>query len=153
MTMAYILAVCPNIMGQTGMPSGGVFVATVGAAFAGTLFTALSLTPVREGVFNAIPLSLKKALAAGIGFFICFIALQSAGLVVDHPATLVQMVPFRDVPFHSRGISAFLAFAGTLLTGALLVHRVKAAILIGILATWGSACSVRRRGSTSPIHR
>lgn len=183
-TMAYILAVCPNIMGQAGVPSGGVFVATVGAAVAGTLFmalfanypfalapgmgdlafftfgvvlgmgyswqaallavfidgvvfTALSLTSVREGVFNAIPLSLKKALAAGIGLFICFIALQGSGLVVAHPATLVQIVPFRDVPFHSRGISAVLAFVGTLLTGALLIHRVKAAILIGILATWG----------------
>ena len=184
MTMAYILAVCPNIMAQAGVPSGGVFVATVGAAVAGTLFmaffanypfalapgmgdlafftfsvvlgmgyswqaalfavfldgvifTVLSLTSVREGVFNAVPLSLKKALAAGIGFFICFIAVQGAGLVVAHPATLVQMVPFREVSFHSRGISAILAFVGTLVTGALLMHRVKAAILLGILVTWG----------------
>lgn len=102
----------------------------------GLVFLALSLTPVRESIFNSIPLSLKKAVAAGIGLFICFIALQTSGIVTDNPATLVGLINFKTVSFHSQGIAAILAIAGTLITGFMLVKKVKGAILFGILATW-----------------
>ncbi len=184
MTMAYILAVNPNILSVAGIPRGGVFVATAVAAVVGTLlmafmsnypfvlapgmglnafltfgvvlgmgyswqfallavfveglvFLALSLTPVREGIFNAIPISLKKAVAAGIGLFICLIAMKTAGVIVDNQATLVSMVKFRDVPFHTHGVCAVLALAGTLFTGFMLVKGLKGSILFGILFTWG----------------
>ena len=184
MTMAYILAVNPNILSDAGIPRGGVFMATAVAAVIGTLlmafmsnypfvlapgmglnafltysvvlgmgyswqfallavfvegliFLALSLTPVREGIFNAIPISLKKAVSAGIGLFICLIAMKTAGIVVDNPATLVAMVSFKEVSFHTHGICALLALAGTILTGFLLVKGWKSAILMGIIFTWG----------------
>ena len=108
----------------------------------GLVFLALSLTPVREGIFNAIPLSLKRAVAAGIGLFICLIAMKTAGIIVDNPATLVSMVHFREVAFNTSGICAILALGGTLFTGFLIVKEVKGAILFGILATWiaGMVC-------------
>lgn len=189
MTMAYILAVNPNILSIAGIPRGGVFVATALAAVVGTLlmalmsnypfvlapgmglnafltfgvvlgmgyswqfalcavfveglvFLALSLTPVREGIFNSIPLSLKRAVAAGIGLFICFIALQTAKIVVNNDATLVSLVSFKNVDFHTHGITAVLALAGTIITGFMLVKNIKGAILLGILATWilGMVC-------------
>ena len=108
----------------------------------GLVFLALSLTPVREGIFNAIPISLKKAVSAGIGLFICFIALQNAKVVVDSGATLVDCINFHDVPFHTQGICAILALVGTMLTGVMLAKGIKGAILLGILATWilGMVC-------------
>ncbi len=102
----------------------------------GLIFLALSLTSVREAIFNSIPFTLKKAVAAGIGLFICFIALQTSGVIVDNPAALVQMVAFKKVAFHSQGIAAMLAFVGTILTAVMLVKRWRGAILIGIFATW-----------------
>ena len=183
MTMAYILAVNPNILSAAGIPRGGVFIATALAAVVGTLlmaflsnypfvlapgmglnaflafgvvkgmgyswqfallavfveglvFLALSLTPVRESIFNAIPISLKKAVSAGIGLFICFIALQNAKIVVDSGATLVDIVDFHSVPFHTQGICAILALVGVLLTGVMLAQKIKGAILLGIIGTW-----------------
>ncbi len=108
----------------------------------GLVFLALSLTPVREGIFNAIPLTLKKAVAAGIGLFICFIALRTAGVIVKNEATLVGLISFHDVDFHTQGICALLALLGTLITAFLLVKGVMGAILIGILTTWclGMVC-------------
>lgn len=108
----------------------------------GMVFLALSLTPVREGIFNAIPISLKRAVAAGIGLFICLIAMKTAGIIVDNPATLVSMVHFKNVNLHTNGICAILALGGTLITGVLIVKQVKGAILFGILATWiaGMVC-------------
>ena len=102
----------------------------------GLVFLALSLTPVRESIFNAIPLSLKKAVSAGIGLFICFIALQNAKIVVDSGATLVDILDFHSVPFHTQGICALLALVGILLTGVMLALKIKGAILLGILGTW-----------------
>ena len=102
----------------------------------GLVFLALSLTPVREAIFNSIPLPLKKAVAAGIGLFICIIAMKTAGIVVDNPATLVAMVQFTDVPFATHGISALIALVGTIFTGLLVVKKFKGAILFGILFSW-----------------
>ena len=102
----------------------------------GLVFLALSLTPVREGIFNAIPFSLKKAVSVGIGLFIALIALKTAGVLVNDDATLVALVKFSKVPFHTAGITALLALVGTLLTGIMVAKKWKGAILFGILATW-----------------
>ena len=91
---------------------------------------------MRESIFNAIPFSIKKAVAAGIGLFICIIAMKNAGIVVDNPATLVSMVNFTTVPFSTHGICALLALLGTLATGLMLVKGWKGSILFGILFTW-----------------
>ena len=186
MTMAYILAVNPNILGAAGMDTGAVFTATalasalasfcmalltnmpfvlsagmgLNAYFAytvvlgmgyswqvalaavfveGIIFIALSLTNVREAIFNAIPATLKIAVSVGIGLFICFIGLQNAKIVVDSP-TLVGLFRFKaslaDGTFSSAGMSALLALIGTLITALLVVKNVKGNILLGILATW-----------------
>lgn len=182
MTMAYILAVNPNILSVTGMDKSGVLVATALAAFVGTLcmaffanypfalapgmgvnayfaytvciemnydwriallavfiegviFIILSLTNVREAIFNAIPFTLKQAVSVGIGLFVAFIGLQDAKLVVKSDSTLLTYQRFHD-NFHSVGITAILALVGVLITAVLLVKKVKGGILIGIIATW-----------------
>ncbi|MBR1898235.1 MAG: NCS2 family permease [Oscillospiraceae bacterium] len=182
MTMAYILAVNPNILSATGMDSTAVLIATCLASFIGTIcmafmanlpfalsagmglnaylaftvcigygypwqvallavfiegiiFIVLSLTNVREAIFNAIPLSLKRAVSVGIGLFIAFIGLQNAGLTVNNDSTLVSIVSFRE-NFSTSGICALLALIGVLLTAALHIRNVKGSILIGILGTW-----------------
>lgn len=101
----------------------------------GLIFIVLSLTNVREAIFNAIPSNLKKGVSAGIGLFIAFIGLQNAHLVVNNDATLVSYVDFAG-NFHTEGICAILTLLGLLLTVVLYVKNVKGAILIGIVATW-----------------
>ena len=186
MTMAYILAVNPGILGATGMDSGAVFTATaVSALFAtlcmafmanypfvlapgmglnayfaytvvlqmgyswemaltavfaeGIIFILLSLTNVREKIFNAIPMTLKHSVSAGIGLFIAFIGLQNAKIVVDG-ATLVGLYSFKasvqNGTFSTEGITVLLALIGILITAVLLVKQVKGGILWGILITW-----------------
>lgn len=188
MTMAYILAVNPSMLGPegAGMDSGAVFTATalasalasflmalfanlpfvlsagmglnayfaytvcgsmeyswevaLTAVFAeGIIFIILSLTNVREALFNAIPATLKIAVAVGIGLFITFIGLQNAHIVVDS-STLVTVFSFRGSveagTFQSEGITVLLALVGIIITSVLLIKRVKGNILIGILATW-----------------
>ena len=194
MTMAYILAVNPNILSVAGMDRGAVFTATalaslvatlLMAAFAnypfvlapgmglnayfaytvvlqmgytwqmalaavfveGLIFIALSLTNVREAIFNAIPMNLKHAVSAGIGLFIAFIGLQNAKIVVES-ATLVSVFSFKGSlkagTFNSVGITVLLALIGVLITGILVVKNVKGNILWGILITWilGIICEV-----------
>ena len=187
MTMAYILAVNPNILGETGMDSGAVFTATALAALVATLlmaafanypfvlapgmglnayfaytvviqmgytwkmalaavflegliFIVLSLTSVREAIFNAIPMNLKHAVSAGIGLFIAFIGLQNAKVVVGS-STLVSMYSFKtaiaDGTFQTVGITVLLALIGILITGTMVVKNIKGNILWGILITWG----------------
>ena len=101
----------------------------------GLIFIVLSLTNVREAIFNAIPLQLKKGVSVGIGLFIAFIGLQNAGIVVNNDSTLVSIVDF-TADFHTSGISALLAVIGIFIIAALYVKKVKGAILIGIFATW-----------------
>ena len=101
----------------------------------GLIFIVLSLTNVREAIFNAIPLPLKRAVSVGIGLFIAFIGLQNAGICVDG-STLVELTDF-TVNFSSAGISALLAILGLLLTAILYIKQVRGAILVGILGTWG----------------
>lgn len=106
----------------------------------GLIFILLSLTNVREAIFNAIPMPLKHAVSAGIGLFIAFIGLQNAKLVVDHGATLVTYFSFKGSieggTFNTVGITVLLAMVGVLITGILVVKKVKGNILWGILATW-----------------
>lgn len=94
----------------------------------GIIFIILTLTNVREAIVNAIPKSLRNAIGAGIGLFIAFIGLESAGVIVPDPATLVAL---GDI---TSG-SALLALIGIILTGFLYARNVPGAILIGILAT------------------
>lgn len=101
----------------------------------GVIFIALSLTSVREAIFNAIPSELKKGVSAGIGLFIAFIGLQGAHLVVNSDSTLLTYVNFRG-NFHTEGICAILALIGLFLTAVLYAKGVKGAILVGIVATW-----------------
>ena len=101
----------------------------------GLIFILLSLTKVREAIFNAIPLSLKQAVSVGIGLFIAFIGLQGAGLSVNEDSTLVTMGSFVD-NFNTSGICALLAIIGTIGMAIMYIKKVKGSILIGILATW-----------------
>lgn len=100
----------------------------------GLIFILLSLTNVREAIFNAIPTQLKKGVSVGIGLFVAFIGLQDAGIIVDG-STLVTVVDF-TADFRTAGISALLALIGLLLIGILYVKKVKGSILIGIVVTW-----------------
>ena len=106
----------------------------------GLFFIVLSLTKVRESIFNSIPMNLKHAVSVGIGLFITFIGLQNAKVVVDNGSTLVGMFSFKASieagTFSAEGITVLLAIVGTLITGAFLVKNIKGGILWGILVTW-----------------
>ena len=110
------------------------------AVFAeGLVFILLSLTNVREAIFNAIPQTLKYGVSVGIGLFICFIGLQNAHIAVDS-ATLVTIFSFSQSvkagTFNSEGITVLLALIGIIITGYLVIKGVKGNILIGIFVTW-----------------
>ena len=175
LTMAYILAVNPNILGETGMDKGALFTTTVlmaalptlfmglyaklplalapgmglNAFFAytvcmvmgyswqfaltavfleGLVFLLLTVTNLREKIVDVLPDTLKKAISAGIGLYIAFIGLKSAGIIVNNEATLVSL---GDI----SGGSALLGLIGIVLTSILLVKGVKGALLFGILLT------------------
>ena len=100
----------------------------------GIIFIVLTLTNVREKVVNAIPLALQVAVYAGIGFFIAFIGMNNAKLVVAHKVTLVTLGHFTDP-------RVLICLFGLLLTAAMMQRGVKGAILWGILActliAWG----------------
>ena len=95
----------------------------------GLIFILLSLTGIRTKLFNAIPLTLKYAVGAGIGLFILFIGMQNAGVVVSNPATFVGMGDFTQS-------APALAILGLIITIVLLMRKVKGALLIGIFITW-----------------
>ena len=198
MTMAYILAVNPSILSETGMDQGAVFTATAVASLLGTLFMSLfanypfalapgmglnayfaytvvlgmgynwetaltavfieglifivlSLTNVREAIFNAIPMNLKAAVSVGIGLFIAFIGLQNAKIVIGG-STLLQLFSVEDyntlngveASINDVGITVLLAVIGILITGILVIKNIKGNILWGILITWllGIVCQL-----------
>lgn len=175
LTMAYILAVNPQILGATGMDRGAQFTITaiasgcatlvmgwlshlplamapgmgVNAFFAytvcnamgyswkfallavfleGVLFLILTVTSLRERIIEAIPLSLKRAIGCGIGFFILFIGLRNGEVLVNSEATLVQL---GDVTVGN----ALLTVIGVAITSMLFVLRVPGVFLIGIFVT------------------
>jgi Permeases len=94
----------------------------------GIIFVILTLTNVREAIVNAIPSSLRKAIGAGIGLFIALIGLKGGGIVVDDPATLVNLGDLTSGP-------ALLSVIGLVLTGALVILKVPGALLVGIVVT------------------
>jgi AGZA family xanthine/uracil permease-like MFS transporter len=181
LTMVYIVAVNPAILGEAGLPVGAVAVATcLAAGFAsllmglaantplalapgmglnayftytvvkgmgvpwetalgcvflsGAAFLVLTLVGVRQLIVGAIPRSLFAAVAGGIGLFIAFIGLKDAGVIVSSPATTVALGDMASP-------TAALSLIGVVLIAVLQAWRVKAAILIGIvaisLASWG----------------
>lgn len=191
MTMAYILAVNPNILSAAGMDANAVLIATALASFVGTalmallanypfalapgmglnayfaftvvlgkgyswqiallavfveglIFIVLSLTNVREAIFNAIPMTLKSAVSVGIGLFIAFIGLQNAKIIINDDTTLLTYQKFAGEEFSTVGITALLALIGILITAVLLIKNVKGGILFGILITWvlGMICEL-----------
>ncbi|UDM16848.1 NCS2 family permease [Vogesella sp. XCS3] len=102
--------------------------AALGAVFiSGIVFLAVSLFKVREAIVNAIPQSLKFAISAGVGLFLAIIALKNAGVVVDHPATLLTMGNMHDP-------KVLLAILGFFIIVALEYRKVHGSIIIGVLA-------------------
>lgn len=175
LTMAYILAVNPSILSETGMDKGALFTTTVimsalptifmglyaklplalapgmglNAFFAytvcmimgyswqfaltavfleGLVFILLTVTNLREKIVDVIPETLKNAISAGIGLYIAFIGLKSAGIIVNNEATLVSLGNLASG-------SALLGAIGIVLTSVLLVKNIKGALLFGILLT------------------
>ncbi len=173
-TMAYIIFVNPNILGDAGMDKGALITVTCLASFVGTIITALwvnvpfamapgmglnaffaytlvigqgatwqealgvvffsgvvfllfTLIGVREKVIEAIPVSLRVAVSAGIGVFIAFIGMQNMGLVVSNPATIVGLGPLTK--------PVIFGMAGLILIAILEIKKVKGALLIGILTS------------------
>lgn len=201
MTMAYILAVNPNILSASGMDRGAVFTATALASFLGSclmallsnypfvlapgmglnayfaytvvlgmgytwqmalaavfveglIFIVMSLTNVREAIFNAIPMNLKHAVSVGIGLFIAFIGLQNAHIVVNNDSTLLGLFSFKgsmeDGTFIYEGITVLLAIIGILVTAIFLIKNIKGGILWGILITWGLGILCQFTGLYTP---
>lgn len=103
----------------------------------GIIFILMTITGLREKIVEAMPLSLRRAIAPGIGLFIAFIGMSNAGIIVSSPATIATL---GDI--HSPQV--LLALAGTLLCAVLSHHRITGALLIGILATAaaGICCGV-----------
>ena len=110
---------------------GHAWQTALGAVFlSGVLFVILSVLPVREWLINSIPRTLKMAISAGIGLFLGIIALKNAGIVVDHPATLVTLGDM-------SAAAALLAMLGFVLIVALSHRQVPGAVIIGILVVTG----------------
>lgn len=101
----------------------------------GLIFILLSVTNVREALFNAIPLSLKHGASVGIGLFIAFIGMQNAGIIVNNDSTLVGIISFRT-DFSTAGICALLGLLGTILIGILFIKNIRGYVLIGMSLTW-----------------
>ena len=113
----------------------------------GIIFIVISMTRIREAVFNAIPQTLKVGVTVGIGFFLCFIGLQNAHVVVGG-STLVELFSFKDSlvngTFNYEGITVLLALVGILITAIMIIKNVKGGMLWGIVATWvlGMLCQL-----------
>ena len=175
LTMAYILAVNPNILGDTGMDKGALFTTTVAISAAATIlmavyaklpfalapgmglnaffaytvcailgyswqfaltavflegiiFILLTATNLREKIVYIIPDTLKDSISVGIGIFIAFIGLKSAGVVIHNDATLVCMGDLTSG-------SALVCIIGIIVSALLLVKKVTGALMLGIIIT------------------
>lgn len=117
----------------------------------GLIFIVLSVTNVREAIFNAIPIQLKRGVSVGIGLFVAFIGFQNAGLIVNSDSTLVTVVDF-TANFNTAGICAVLAVLGTFIIAILHIKGVKGSILIGIFITWilGILCQLTGLYTVTP---
>ncbi len=120
----------------------------------GIIFIILSLTNIREAIFNAIPVTLKYAVTAGIGLFIAFLGLKNANLIVANSSTYVSVFSFKEAmetgTIYSQGVGAILAFLGILVTGIMMGRKVKGNILWGILITWGVGILLQLMGVYQP---
>lgn len=94
----------------------------------GILFILLTITNVRKLIVDAIPMNLKRAIGAGIGLYIAFIGLKSAGIIVSSDSTSVTLGPLSDS-------TSLLAIIGLLLTSVLVILKVRGGMLLGILVT------------------
>ena len=94
----------------------------------GVLFILLTITNVRKLIVDAIPMNLKRAIGAGIGLYIAFIGLKSAGIIVSSDSTSVTLGPLSDS-------TSILAIIGLLLTSVLVILKVRGGMLLGILVT------------------
>ena len=104
----------------------------------GMIFYLLSASSIREKIINAIPMQLKYAMGAGIGLYITLIAFKNACIIQDHPVTFLTVQNFFGPQFHTAGISALLALGGVLFSAYLMHRNIAAALLFGILGTWGA---------------
>ena len=111
-------------------------VALAAVCVEGLIFIVLTLTSIREMVVNTIPKSLKIGISAGIGLFITFIGLLSAGIIVKNDATTVALGSFKN------NIPALLSMAGLFIMAALTCFNVKGALLIGIIIITGAAAAL-----------
>jgi AGZA family xanthine/uracil permease-like MFS transporter len=124
----FVFTVVPELGGNWQLALALVFISCV-------LFFALSLSPLRAWLIDAIPMSLKLGIAAGIGLFLALIGLQNAGIVADHPVTLVTLGDLSKP-------QALLAAAGFLVIASLAVRKVPGAIIIGVLAVTIAAAAL-----------
>ncbi len=102
----------------------------------GAIFAVLTLTSIREAIMNSIPKSLKIGISAGIGLFIAFIGLQSAGIVINNESTLLGLGQVKN------NIPMMLSLLGILIMAVLTAWNVKGALLIGIVAITGIAAAL-----------
>ena len=102
----------------------------------GAIFAVLTLTNIREAIMNSIPKSLKIGISAGIGLFVAFIGLQSAGIIVDNNATLLGLGSIKN------NIPMMLSLAGLFIMAVLTALHVKGALLIGIVLITASAAAL-----------
>ncbi len=175
LAMAYILAVNPNMLQETGLSYDSVFMATalssgiatlimglvanypvalapgmgVNALFtytlvfsmgyspaaalaavvvSGIIFLVISVTGIRKAIINAIPQQLKLAIGAGIGFFIAFIGLKNAGIIVGSESTFVSLGKLTDPVI-------LLALFGIIITIVLMAKKIPAAVFYGLVIT------------------
>ena len=136
----FAFTIVPELGGNWQLGLGCVFVS-------GVLFFALSLSPLRAWLIDAIPLSLKLGIAAGIGFFLALIALENAGIVADDPATLVTLGDLGEP-------KAWLAACGFQLISGLALRKMPGAIILGVLAvTVAAVASVLSPGAGSRRRR
>ena len=124
----FAYTVVPALNGDWALALGCVFLS-------GILFVLISITPAREWLINAIPKSLKLAIAAGIGFFLALIGLANAGIVISSPQTLLQAGVLTD--------PTVLIAAGTFVViFALAARGVIGAVLIGIVGATAAAIAL-----------
>ena len=120
------------VCGVLGLP----WQVALGAVFiSGVIFLLLTVPRVRQIIIDAVPMNLKCSIVVGIGLFIAFIGLKSAGIVVSNPATFVTTGNLAKA-------EPLLACTGLILTAVLMARNVRGAILIGILVTTGLGMAV-----------
>ena len=108
---------------------GNTWETALAAVFVSSIiFLIITISGLREAILNAIPLDLKLGIGAAIGFFLAFLGLKGAGIIVDDPSTLVGMGSL-------MAPSALLALIGIIITLVLYVRKVPAAVFLGLVAT------------------